>query len=1217
MAAEPPSVLSGAAGASEATAAQSASPRARLLGPPPYVGPRPFDEQDLALGRKLFGRERELSELVDMVISERIVLFYSPSGAGKTSLIQAALVPELAREGFRVLPNARVGLPLEQHDTRNRYLLSLLHTLGAPEERLGADLPSLDDYLSWLEKEQDSAGSLLLIIDQFEEVLLSDPTDFDAKAQFLAQLGAALRNRRRWALLAMREDFIAGLDPYLHLLPTGLDRRFRMDLLNEAAATKAIVGPAADVKIDLLPYAPRLVADLTRVRYAEVNGRSGYRKGAYAEPMHLQLVCLDLWRRMQAGEELTNIDLGQSVDQALAAYYREKVGEIGKASAPGVSERTIREWFEYRLITEQGVRTQLVYEGEATGGLPNAVVHALENAHLVRGESNRRGMTWIELSHDRMVDPIRDDNAQWFARTLAPVQWRALSWARENHPDRLLLAENEVAQAEAWSTQSAHDLTDTEREYLRLSRKQADRLRRDRNRSRLFVGFVGLASLAVLVLAVVLYGQAQMIREQGDKAAHVQNAFRHAVWADSRMQDDPELSILLATKVWTDDQLELDTSYAPVGDVLRRALAISRSRSTRTAGTQIVSGTFSPDAQYVVTGGADGVVRLLPTGDSDAPLSFDVRADTGNLATTAVLSPDGKWLAGAHPGGTTVYLWDVASRTPLELIDVGGPLTALAFSPDSQLLAVAGQDGRVTMWQIPSGTTWGPVLTNTDDVAQNGQPRALASIAFAPKTNDDRLITASNGGRAVIWNYKVGAILATLTPQSGGPMRDAEFSPDGTKVITASQMDGSSARVWDVTSGPKPTGQLIATLSGHSQPIESVRFSPDGWLILTASDDESARLWDAHTYQLIAPLNVNHGKVVEAEFDRDGKQVLTASTDGFIKLWTATMSSVFGRASSMGTVYQVAFNPAGTQLVAARPYGAEIWALDPQPAQVLPSLRTNSGQVQAAGFSPDGKWIVTAAQDGRLLLWDAATHSDTELGTVSGAVPSVAFSPDSALLATGGNDPHIWDLSTRRQLPMSLPSRRGPLTHLAFSPNGEYIAAGGNTDTAFILDVRTGQPVREPLKLPVPGSFFASVVFDADSQRVLTASDNGFLHVWSVTGGTPENALDSHTTMLRAAYSPADRRWIATVGNDQIIRVWDLASGTQLLSEQGRVGRAYGITFSPDGLRIAVAGADGIQVMPCQVCAGVPTLLQLADQVLARTKRALTPEEQLIYSLGS
>lgn len=78
----------------------------------PYLGPRAFTRE-----HRLYGRDRELRDLTSLLVSERIVLLYSPSGAGKSSLVQAALIPTLEARRFHVLPIVRVGLalPLARH----------------------------------------------------------------------------------------------------------------------------------------------------------------------------------------------------------------------------------------------------------------------------------------------------------------------------------------------------------------------------------------------------------------------------------------------------------------------------------------------------------------------------------------------------------------------------------------------------------------------------------------------------------------------------------------------------------------------------------------------------------------------------------------------------------------------------------------------------------------------------------------------------------------------------------------------------------------------------------------------------------------------------------------------------------------------------------------------------------------------------------------------
>ena len=173
--------------------------------PNPYVGPRAFED-----GEMLYGRERETRELLDLLIAERIVLLHSPSGAGKSSLIQAALIPRLREENFRILPIIRVNeLPPKNAPSGafNRYVFSTLHCLESDvpaDQRLPIEAlfeMRLADYLD--QRLGSSAGkpdSIVLIFDQFEEIVNLDPTDQIAKTAFFAQVGQALRNVRLGSL---------------------------------------------------------------------------------------------------------------------------------------------------------------------------------------------------------------------------------------------------------------------------------------------------------------------------------------------------------------------------------------------------------------------------------------------------------------------------------------------------------------------------------------------------------------------------------------------------------------------------------------------------------------------------------------------------------------------------------------------------------------------------------------------------------------------------------------------------------------------------------------------------------------------------------------------------------------------------------------------------------------------------------------------------------
>jgi hypothetical protein len=311
----------------------------------PYVGPRAF-----RLGETLYGRDREVMELLDLLIAERIVLLYSPSGAGKSSLIQAALIPALQREGFQVLPVIRLSLePPRTPDgpqPANRYLLSLLLSLeetrpaGEQREMAGLNALELDHYLEQGPQGANGSTPLVLIFDQFEEILTQDPTDVELKATFFAQVGAALRNRNRWALFAMREEFVAGLDPYRRPLPTRLTTTFRLDLLEEVAARLAMQQPARQAGVDFTDAAvSRLVNDLRRVRVQRLEGTTAEQLGPYVEPVQLQVVCHRLWERLPADRREIRADdleaVGDITDRKLKSTFCASASGARPPGAPG------------------------------------------------------------------------------------------------------------------------------------------------------------------------------------------------------------------------------------------------------------------------------------------------------------------------------------------------------------------------------------------------------------------------------------------------------------------------------------------------------------------------------------------------------------------------------------------------------------------------------------------------------------------------------------------------------------------------------------------------------------------------------------------------------------------------------------------------------------------------------------------------------------------
>ncbi len=508
--------------------------------PNPYVGPRSFMR-----GEKLYGREREARRLVNLLIAERIVLLYSPSGAGKTSLIHAALFPELEEEEFHVLPVLRVSLAdpslhASADPNFNRYTLSLMmameETIPAAEQMAAEQMQTmrLPDYLAYLtermqvhqpsathryssnDDDEDTTDDLsyaldrplrwVLIVDQFEEILTLNPADHEAKTAFFQQIGEVLQDRQCWALFSIREDFVAALEPYLSHIPTRLDTTFRLDMLHADAAHKAIQQPAAQAGVDFTDAAvTKLIDDLRQVKIPGIGGHEqGTTLGQHVEPVQLQVVCYRLWEKLPPNQqriEEADLDIIGTVDHALADYYADRVVTIAKKT--GISERAMRDWFDQHLITEQGFRGQIIQGSGASEGLDNDAISMLIDAHLVRAEK-RRGIVWYELAHDRMIEPVRQSNAAWRQAHLSMLQEQAALWLSHNRPDNLLLRDQMLKDAELWARNNRGDVTSEEWNYLHLSRNAQQRFERGQRKNRLISILAAIATVSTVV-AVVLF----------------------------------------------------------------------------------------------------------------------------------------------------------------------------------------------------------------------------------------------------------------------------------------------------------------------------------------------------------------------------------------------------------------------------------------------------------------------------------------------------------------------------------------------------------------------------------------------------------------------------------------------------------------------------------------------------------------------------------------
>ncbi|MBP7961458.1 MAG: WD40 repeat domain-containing protein [Caldilineaceae bacterium] len=1192
----------------------------------PYVGPRTFTSTDR---RRFFGRDTEAASLLARVVSERLLLFYAQSGAGKSSLINARLIPALREEeGFSVLPVGRVvgQLPVGVEAVDNIFLFNLMSSLDQrvnnPERLAHLGLVEFlnqiitDDGLTWRYEptgaemvetqsaieETELPPRFALIIDQFEEIITGHADRWREREEFFRQIDAALQaNPTLWVVLSLREDYVAALDPYAPLTFNRLRARFYMERMGVAAALDAIRKPAdLGRRPFALGVAEKLVDDLRQVR---VPGQESTVAGQHVEPVQLQVVCYQMWEKLAKGTEESQItfkDLAEAgdVNQALIQFYVETLAAaLADPAAAGMSERQLRGWFDKKLITEAGTRG-LVHQGEVeTGGLPNGVVRVLQKQFLVRAEARGDGV-WIELVHDRLVESVRESNAGWQANYYNPLDAATKSWIANGRSPNHLLSGTQLVQAQAFAKTHHGELTQNEQSLLTESVRETIRKTTLRRRIAIVTGTV-IITLSILSLWALR--NAAKAQEQ----ARVADSRALAAQAVSDFAVDPERSILLALEA-------LEREYTDGAELaLRRALIVSRiERRFSDEGNAFWDVAVVPgDAIRLAAGGSDNTITLWNTTSLTSTVpSARLRGHTGQILGIDV-DPSSSRLASASADGTA-KVWDLATEDVIFTLENHfGPVRDVEFSPDGRFLATASLDGYMRLWDAENGNL-------VFESAAGHQGEAVNGLAYSP--NGQLLATGGDDNNVTVWRIldRSAVPQLTLLGHTDG-IYDVAFHPS--KPLLASVSRDKTTRIWDISEDAAATSPKL-TLYGHTDTIFDVSFSTNGRCLATASLDRTVKLWDTDSGRLLQTLSGHDADVFgvtflpesgipeEAPTQLCGLELATASSDGTIRIWNIAASGeqqpLVGHTDAVETVV---YSPDETLLATGGSDGAAIF-WDSKSGKLLFELHGHDDRVNRVAFSPDGKILATASYDGTVKLWSTATGKN--LRTLVGhadRVQGVDFSPDGRTIVSVGSDGNIilWDAASGEVTDsLSIYEDGTELYDVAFGPNAAFLVVAGENYEAIVMGLN---PLDLLAVLPHDDAVY-DVAFSPDGTRFATASWDEKTRVWSaVTPWELQQTLIGHADRVFGVAFSRDGKRLATASADQTAIVWDSDTGNLLKILPGAGEELNSPAFSADGNTLVVGGDDGtVRVYLLQ-------LDNLIDAARSRLTRKLTASECDIY----
>jgi hypothetical protein len=363
--------------------------RSGFTGSEVYPGPRPFSAEESLLFK---GRTTETTDIINLLQAYSLVVLHAQSGAGKSSLASAAIVPRLGNDRCLTARVSGGTVP----DTGNIFLHNVMVSLNRPAKRLQELAPEGD-------------GPWYLVLDQFEEIFTHYPDRWQDREPFFRAVGELVkRDSDAHVLIVIREEWLAHLDRYSPLLPDGFRIRYRLELLRDQAAREAITEPAVLSRNPALAtwmkdHADELIRSLRRV---SVRSETDVKhiEGEFVDPVHLQVLCRNAAEKLSGGTlSARSSQLLLDVDRVLGQFYEAGLYRA-VPRARMIRQWRLRRWFERKLITPAKTRG-LVYmdpKKGSTKGIPNRVVDSLERSRLVHREI-RGGDSWFELAHDRLI----------------------------------------------------------------------------------------------------------------------------------------------------------------------------------------------------------------------------------------------------------------------------------------------------------------------------------------------------------------------------------------------------------------------------------------------------------------------------------------------------------------------------------------------------------------------------------------------------------------------------------------------------------------------------------------------------------------------------------------------------------------------------------------------------------------------------------------------
>ncbi len=1182
-----------------------------------------------------FGRDALTKQLAGKVSRHKILLLNGAPGSGKSSLINAGLIPYLAENGYTYLSFRDYSDPLQQ--LQNCLIDSgILSVANSHPEFLAHTLIAL----------RNSKLQMVFVFDQFERFFVHVPPA--ARIQFIEMIKICMEtlpSTEMNVVFAIREKFFGQFQrEFEELIHAFLNECERVNIapLSKSEARQAIVNPLTltETKIG---YDDEFVDNILLVGLeAEI-----IEKGI--SPSHLQIVCNQLYQaacQQLEHKHFVVIDhklyeqLG-GTQTILRTYLDDCINTVANHEIAHI--QLLRSLLK-QMIETVGIR-KFVPVQQLYFNLPDVppsqidrFLLQLQDARVIEMRSQEMSYS---LSHEFMVAKVQD----WFdaremerKRAAETLEHGLNEWKNSE----TLLTEKQIKRIrDAQITLNAE-----EQEFLRVSEAECDKQRRKEEeqirqidlgrdahqkalsskRKIMQVGVVVTLILIVIAIEFAIDSYHKFKQAQKTESLLLADLSRQTL-----EKGDATTAMLLALEALPKNMASPDRPYvAEAEHSLYAALSHPYKELVLSHEGWLNSARFSADGKKVVTASGDNTAQIWEVATGKRLAILQGHEDSVRYAE---FSLDGQMVVTASRDNT-VKIWKVTGEL-LETLHHNDFVNHAQFSSDNQKIITTSEDRTAKIW-----TVTGKLLAT---LQHNG---AVIWIKF--DRDEQKVVTASHDHTAKIWEVVTGKLLATLNHAS--IVNSAEFSPDGRLVVTASH--DHVAKIWEVE-----TGKLSTTLR-HEDVVNYAEFSPDGQMVITASNDNTAKLWNISNEEPIATLSGHGSAVTHAKFSSNG-QLVTISFDNTVRLWNTSTRQLLSTFHGHEGLNYAEFNRDGDKVVTASlDKTARIWERNidnqkllntPKNPRSIIILQGHEGRINSVNFSPKGHQILSTSEDKTARIWNTEKGElQTQLSGHTAGIKHAEFNASGDKVVTASTDKtvRLWDLKDQSVQPKPFPifshemavehatfaffkkqwviSRTGNSTILWDTDNERTIfkldsvlelsadeqkllIISDNIVNIFSINFMFNPKNTQPIRILPHLSKVNFAQFSNDGKRVITGSGNT-VQIWNITDSSAPISLPHGVPVCHAAFSSDGRKVISAASHAAFL--WDADSGDRFITLP-HTNPVIHTKFSLDGQKIVTVSEDNkIRVWEISL-----STQELIDEAKRFKPRDLTIEQREQYSL--